>query len=258
MTFFESLRTAVGRYSAGVHLLGAPADSATLDAAESRLGSPLPTGHREFLRSFNGAALFHESLLLFSAAEIERVRVGERPWHLKIGETPDGALYTPLGGDGRIYLVDEEAPDPLLTGTSTESWLDATLAREGLLFDREGEFRDVFVEDGLSLPVRRKRVQLGRRHDSNAALYILEQAELAHEEGDLAAAVAALRQAVACDPLAGPAWEMLATLCLDNGDAAEGAQAALRAAEAAWHPPLATARQQLATRLRTRDALRVL
>ena len=66
------------------------------------------------------------------------------------------------------------------------------------------------------------------------------------------------RQAVACDAQAGPAWELLATLYLDSGQLEAGADAALRGAAAAWHPPLQQARQLLATRIRTRDSLRVL
>jgi tetratricopeptide (TPR) repeat protein len=255
MAFFESLRTAVGRYAAGVHELGASSDERTLSATEKRLGTPLPPSHRELLRSFDGVSLFHESLRLLEAAQLGVVRHGDGVW-LRAGETPDGALY--LRPDGGIYLVDEEAPDPILAGSSTEAWLDATLAREGLLVDREGEYRDVFTDDGLSLPVRRKRALLGRRHDPQSALYLLEQAELLAEEGDIETALATLRQAVKADPQAGPAWELFATLAMDSGEREAGEAAARRAAESAWHPPLQAARLTLATRIRTRDSLRVL
>lgn len=257
MAFFESLRTAVGRYADGVHELAPPADVRTLTATEKKLGVPLPDSHREFLRSFDGAWLFHESLRLSSAAELVAVKGGDGATWLRIGETQDGALLLRPAGGG-IYLVDEEVPDPLLAGSNTESWLDATLVREGLLVDREGEFRDVFTEDGLSLPVRRKRMQLGRKNDPKAALYLLEQAELDAEAGDLDAALAALRLCVKLDAQAGPAWELYATLCLDTDAREEGEAAALKAAESAWHPPLRTARKTLATRIRTSQSLRVL
>lgn len=255
MAFFEALRKSVGRYASGVHQLNPPTDERLLFSTEERLQQSLPASHRDFLRSFNGVALFHESLRLFAAAEI--VRVETQPRYLRVGETPDGALY--LGNDekGRLYLVDEDAPDPILVGSDTESWLDATLGREGLLFDREGEFRDVFTDQGLSLAVRRKRFQLGQRYDAQAALYLLEQAELSCEDGDLPAAISLLQKAVAQDPNAGPAWELLATLCLDCEQIEAGQQAALQAAAATWHPPLRAARQALALRIRTRSSLRV-
>lgn len=257
MAFFESLRTAVGRYAGGVHELAPPADVRTLTATEKQLGVMLPDSHREFLRSFDGVWLFHESMRLAAASELVPVIGGDGATWLRIGETPDGALLMRPEGGG-IYLVDEESPDPLLAGSSTECWLDATLAREGLLVDREGEYRDVFTEEGLSLPVRRKRMQLGRRHDPKAALYLFEQAELDAETGDIDAALAALRLCVKLDAQAGPAWELLATLCLDSGAREEGEAAAAKAAESAWHPPLRSARKTLATRIRTSQSLRVL
>jgi len=257
MAFFESLRTAVGRYAGGVHELAPPVDTRQLTATEKQLGVTLPDSHREFLRSFDGAWLFHESLRLCAAAEIGALKGGDSATWLRIGETPDGALLL-RPADGAIYLVDDEVPDPILAGSSTEAWLDATLAREGLLVDREGEYRDVFTDEGLSLPVRRKRMQLGRRHDPQAALYLFEQAELDAEAGDLDAALAALRLAVKLDPQAGPAWELQATLCLDGGALDEGEAAARKAAESTWHPPLRSARLTLATRIRTSQSLRVL
>lgn len=255
MAFFESLRAKVGRYAIGVHHLPAPADKCALAAAEQRLGAKLPESLRDFLLSFDGILLFHESHRLFSASELGRREA--TPRYLHVGETPDGALYMPLEGEGCIYLVDEEAPDPILCGSRTESWLDATLAREGLLVDREGEFREVFTSEGLSKPVQRKRTELGLRHDPKAALYLLERAEQFAEEGEIRAAILALQQAVTLDPQAGPAWELLATLYLDSDETEAGQHAALQAAQATWHPPLAEARKQLALRIRTRNALRI-
>lgn len=256
MLFFENLRTAVGRYAAGVHHLFPAASEKVLFQAEHELGCEIPPGYRDFLRSFNGATLFHETFTLFPAAEL--ARSADHPAYLRMGDSPDGELWMSADREGRIYQVDDESPDPILIGSGIEPWLNSTLAREGLLVDREGEFRDVFTDDGMSLTVRRKRVQLGRRHDSGSALYLLEQAELSADEGDLEAAIAALRQAVELDPQAGPAWELLATLYMDTDQAEAGVHAAQQAAAAAWHAPLVTARQLLATRIKTRGSLRVL
>ena len=113
-----------------------------------------------FLRSFNGATLFHEAQVLFAAEEIQRVPDSppdRRLWH--VGETADGALW--LDGEGRILLADEGAPDPIVAGSRIEAFIDATLAREALVVDRDGEFREVFTEDELSLSVRKKRARQG-------------------------------------------------------------------------------------------------
>lgn len=247
MAFFEALRAAVGRYAAGVHFLPGPASAQSLQALAARCGSAFPVGHREFLRSFDGATLFLEAQILFAAAEIQPV-AGLPPertfWH--VGETADGALW--LDGAGRVLLVDDSAPDPIVAGGSTESYINATLAREALVIDRDGEFREVFAEDELELAVRKKRARAGQKHDPESALYRLESAEIAYEEEDDAAAQSELQRAVAIDPLAGPAWELLAALYQAAGQPAGAEHAALQAAAATWHGPLRASRLMQAAR----------
>ncbi|MFO0577145.1 MAG: SMI1/KNR4 family protein [Polyangia bacterium] len=243
MAFFESLRTALGRYATGVHEAAAPASEETLARAERRLERRLPAAYRDFLLSWNGVALFHEAYTLLPIDEVE---AGRGPF-LIIGETPEGGLW--LDGDGAIYLVDEAAPDPLLAGTGLGRFLDALLAREALVLDRDGEFRDVFTDDeeAVLLPeVRRKRARLGQKHDPGATLYALEQAELLCEEGEDPEARQLLEQATG--PLGahalggGPAWELLAALRRQQGDTAGAEAAALKAADATWDPFLRASR----------------
>lgn len=251
MAFYEALRSAVGRYAAGVHYLAPPASASALRATEARLGCPIPAGYRDFLLSFDGLTLFLEAQVIFACDQITRA---DRPvdgsaptqgW-LLIGDTPDGCLY--LDGAGRVYLADDGAPDPILAGSDIDAWLNATMAREALVVDREGEFRDVFGDDGLDEAVRRKRAKAGQKHDPGSALYLLELAELSYEEDDGAGAQALLQQAVAIDPQAGPAWELLAALYQSTGQLAGAEHAALQAATATWHGPLRAGRYLQAAR----------
>lgn len=243
MAFFESLRTALGRYATGVHEAAAPASEESLARAERRLGRRLPAGYRDFLQSWNGAALFHEAYTLHPIDEVEP---GPGPF-LIIGETPEGGLW--LDGDGAIFLVDEGSPDPLLAGTELGRFLDALLAREALVLDRDGEFRDVFTDDdeAVLLPeVRRKRARLGQKHDPDATLYSLEQAELLCEEGEDDEARQLLEQVTARlgerETGGGPAWELLSALRHQQGDLAGAEAAALKAAAATWDPFLRASR----------------
>lgn len=240
MPFYESLRTALARSAAFVHTVSSPAAPAALTAAERRLCRALPADYADFLRSFDGVALFHEGQVLHPIAAVQPAGPDGR--FLGVGETAEGELW--LGADGRLRLVDPAAPDPIVCGSQIERWLDATLGREALVLDREGEFRDVFEDDGESLrpAVRGKRAQVGMKRDPQAALYLLEQAELLCEDVDLDGARVLLQKAVALDGEAGPAWELLGALLQKLGQQAAAEHAALQAAAATWDPFLRASR----------------
>lgn len=248
MAFFEALRAAASRYAAGVHFLGRPADARAMQALAERAGWPLPSTYRDFLRSFDGVALFLEAQTLLPCDEIQPVPgVPQGRAYLHIGDCSDGALW--LDPAGKISLADESAPDPIVVGSHIEAYLESTLAREALVVDRQGEFREVFVgDDELDPTVRKKRAKLGQRHDPGAALPLLELAELAYEEGDAESAQAALQQAVQLDPLAGPAWGLLAALYHAAGQLTGAEHAALQAASGTWHGPLQASRLLQAAR----------
>lgn len=243
-SFFESLRTALGRYAAGVHEASPATNEAAIKSAERRAGLVLPASYRDFLLSWNGVALFHEAQTLFPLEELRRAETpSERGPLLVVGETPEGSLW--LDPAGRIFLVDEAQPDPLLMAKDAAAWLDATLSREALLVDREGEFRDVFSDDEeavLQPEIRRKRARLGMKLDPGSALYPLELAELLCEEGETAEAQELLGRVTELDPLAGPAWELLAALRRQDGDLAGAQEASLRAAALTWDPFLRASR----------------
>jgi tetratricopeptide (TPR) repeat protein len=206
---------------------------------ESRLGAPLPPDYRDFLLSWNGVALFQDLITLFGSGD--PALVSPAPGRLRIGQAPEGALW--LSASGEVRLVDEVGPDPLVCGTTLERYFAATLAREALILDRQGEFREVFDEEGAIVEaVRKKRVLAGRKHDPQASLYLVEEAELLLEGHEQGPALAALLQAVAHDPEAGPAFELLAALHRDAGRREDAEQESLRAAAATTAPALRASR----------------
>src|SRR5207247_5870588 len=117
-------------------------------------------------------------------------------------------------------------------GSTLERFLAAVMAREGLLVDREGEFKDVFDDEGIAERVRARQTALALKIDPEAAAWHLEAAERAFDDGDDAAAEAALARAVALDDGAGDAWTLLAALQRRAGrlDAAEASFARAAAA----------------------------
>lgn len=253
MAFFESLRRALHDYSSGVHHAGPPLAKEAERALVARLGRPLPTAYRDLLRSYDGVTLFHEQVQLFGSADPGLTFLPSGA--LRIGEGEEGAYW--LGEDGAVRLSDEAQPDPIVVATDVERLLTTLLARGGQLIDRDGEFRDVFDEEGALKPgARRRRLQAGRKHDPGAALYLLEEAELLLEDREVDAARAALLKAVTHDPGAGAAWELLSALRREAGELDLAAEAALRAAEATRHPFLRASRLLDAAQLATDPAAR--
>jgi tetratricopeptide (TPR) repeat protein len=212
--FWEKLRTELGRYADGVHEVG-PAAKKLPD---------VPEGLRELYRSFDGLRLFTESFVIVPAAEVRasggRFRVGE-------------ALGVPLEMDaeGRLYEVGDG--DTILVGSTLSRWLDATLAREKLVVDREGEYKEVFGDGGeLNDDIRLRRARAGLKADPFASAWHLEAAELAFEAGGEAEARSELERAVELDPRAGAAWVLLGGLHERALEPHEAAQAYARAAAA--------------------------
>jgi hypothetical protein len=229
MAFFERFRVELRKYAAGVHELGDPEPSPP---------PSLPEELREFYRSWNGLRLFADTIVIVPAAEVSTAPSG---W--QIGEWPEGTLE--IDGDGRVRSRDDEGA-AIVVGSSLERFLAVVMAREGVLVDREGEFKDVFDEEGVTPRARAKQTEIALKLDGLAAAWQLEAAERAFDDGDDAAAEAALARAVAIDEGAGEAWALLGALQrraqrLDAAEAsfaratatATGAARAERAAEAA-------------------------
>lgn len=252
MGFYESLRVALAKAKSGVHWSGPPLPSHAKPPHGNQFS--YPAMYLDFIASFNGVSLFHESLQVFS---LQDPRVAPRPHNqVRIGELSGEALWMNMAGT--IRLVDEEAPDPILLGSSLENLFNATLAREALLIDIHGTFREVFDEQGELLdPIRQKRFQVGQKKDPGSAYYLLEEAEwhLDHQQTDTAMAL--LQQALQRDPQAGPALELHAFLLRQQGDLAAAAQQFVLAAQASLHPALQAARWiQAALALPQEDTMR--
>ena len=111
---------------------------------------------------------------------------------MRIGEWPEGALE--LGADGRVRSRDDEGAT-IVVGSTLEQFLAAVMAREGFLVERDGEFKDVFDEEDVDERVRDKQTRAALKIDPDAAAWHLEAAERAFDDGDEAAAEAALWRA---------------------------------------------------------------
>lgn len=243
--FFDRFRDAVSRLPAGLVRLSPPATDADVAAVEGALGQPLPPTFGSFLRSFDGADLFHESVVIAGAGasaprrlvDLDREYGGPPGGELVFAETPAGDrfVFRPDGAvvhcRGTAAASDDER---WLAGSDFTSWLDAMIAHQRLLYGPDGEFSpDAFEPDsGDILPrVALKQTEKALRLDPGAA-------ELHHERGVALRrldrdddAREAFRQAAALDPDNPWPWFELGRAALDAGVA--GAPEALLAFERA-------------------------
>ncbi|MSP60497.1 MAG: tetratricopeptide repeat protein [Myxococcales bacterium] len=237
MRFFERFRTALRRYAEGVHDLGAAATPAAIALAEERLGCPLPESFREFLAQWNGSFLFHDDYSLFgvAGARPELDRLTSDGGEVIFGETPSGGLR--FDARGRVIFLDAETEARTVFGSEFERWLDALMAREGLIYDREGEFRaDAFEGADLAARIERKRAEAAIRADPDSPGWREELARLLEEAGQLEPAAQAYEEAVALDPSAAGAWFALGKLRRSAGDEAAASRAFQSAGEAEREP----------------------
>ncbi len=194
--FLDRLRDALGHYAEGVHLLGDAAHAETVAARSRALGRALPASFVEIYGYADGIDLFGD---LVRVVRLDALEV-DGGW-LRCGEAEGGRLL--CAPDGAIFEEDEDG-DRLYVAADLESALLVYLAREGLIVDHEGEYREVFGTDGaITDAVQRKRNEAARKRAPGAARWIVEQAELKLElDGDEAAAEALLAEARALDPQA--------------------------------------------------------
>lgn len=153
--FFDRFRSAIARLPAGLIRVPAPAPPEAIAAAEAALGRRLPAAYASFLRSFDGADLFHESVVIAGVGPGAPIALAALPQ-----ERGDGLVFAEaLSGDrfaldeaGRVLRHDPGADERALAGSSFGHWLDATVAREQILFGPDGEYApDVFDPAGQEI-----------------------------------------------------------------------------------------------------------
>jgi tetratricopeptide (TPR) repeat protein len=217
LTYFERFREELTRYAEGVHRLGTPADPAAI--------AGLPEEYRNFLRSWDGADLFHEDMHIRSAAECAR-EAGE----LVFAEDAAGSRFAFAEGG----IVEYEADTGLRwrAATSLERWLDGVMAQGALLYEPEGEFREgVFageeLEPAIELKLLRKRVRL----DPEAPKPHFDLGMMLARQGHPREAERELARAVELDEGAPWPWFELGKLRFRKGDLPGAVSALARAAE---------------------------
>ena len=85
----------------------------------------------------------------------EQLARGRRA-RLRLGEWPEGTLEL---DSRRARALARRRGAAIVVGSTLELFLTAVMAREGLLVDRDGEFKDVFDEERH----RRARARASRR-----------------------------------------------------------------------------------------------
>ncbi len=208
-SFFDRFRLELGKYDDGVHDVGEPVG----DADKLRA---LPPQLADFYRSWNGARLFADTIVIVPVDSTGAIAGGGG---VRLGEWPEGALE--LGGDGRVRSRGEDGA-AIVVGSTLEKFLAVMMAREGLLVGRDGEFKDVFDDEGIDERARDKQTSAALKIDPDAAAWHLEAAERAFDDGDESAAEAALARAVALDEGAAEAWALLGALQRRSGRLAAG------------------------------------
>ncbi|HXI54949.1 MAG TPA: SMI1/KNR4 family protein [Polyangia bacterium] len=175
--FFETFRAAQARLPAGLIRVGPPAAAAAITAVEKQLGRSLPDQLRSFLLSFDGADLFHGAIVVAGVAPpadptlVALQEGAAQESDLVFAEAGLGDRFV-LDGKGRVFRVRSGSDERVLSGSTFGKWLDATVAREQILYDVEGEFlADAFEPDGEEVTPQTARRQAERalRHDPGSA-----------------------------------------------------------------------------------------
>ena len=155
--FFDYFRAALARLPAGLVRVGPPADAERLARGEADAGRPLPPDYAAFLRSFDGADLFHETVVIAGVGPHAPLslldlspRAGEAgPLVFATGAADE--RYA-LRDDGQVVRQDAGSDEQAVAGSGFTPWLDATVAAQQVLYGPDGEYApDVFD------PVRRGR-----------------------------------------------------------------------------------------------------
>ena len=189
----DRIRDVLGRFAAGVHRLGEPAHLLVAD---------IPDGAAEVYRTFDGAELFHETLVLYPSRDVR-----EEDGLLHVGEVAGDELYV-AADTGAVWRLESDTGELVEDGTSLDRWLAGFVDAETVIHQRDGEFVDgVFTEEGeltAEASVRRERAAVKRDRRAPGPRWRLAR-ELARL-GRLEEARDELEEVVALRPQFGWAW----------------------------------------------------
>ncbi len=240
-SFFDSFRAALGRLPAGLIRVGPPAVAADLARVEAALGRPLPPDYAAFLRSFDGADLFHETVLIAGAgpqaplslqALSGRAAAGSGTAPLVFATGADDERYA-LRADGQVVRQDAGSDEQAVAGSGFAPWLDATVAAYQVLYGPDGEYApDVFDPSGEDVTpvIALRQAERALKQDPGAAGWAHAEALALNRLGRSRLAVEAFERAVALDPGNPWVWFDLGRAALEIGQAARAAEAFQKAA----------------------------
>ncbi len=243
--YFESLREAAGRLPEGLVRLGDPAPRAAIAAAESVLGRALPAAYAELLGSFNGVDLFGETVVLLGVGDSlfgSLVEANRPPpaGELVVAQTSEGDLVTLDTGPGsaRVHRIRPDAEERWLLGSSLDLWLEATIAREEILYDSDGEFRLEAFEPGGEVTAAHglKQAERAARKDPGSAFFQHELGLALRRLGRDDRAAQAFARAAELDPPNPWPWFDLGRIQHARGEHGPAAASFQTAAAAASDP----------------------
>ncbi len=162
----DTLANIAGRLEAapaGLHHLSEPGFGA----------AGLPACLSALISYFDGAELFHGSIVLFAAADIEVV---DGRHHF--GRVEADELY--VDDKTRVWRLEADTGELLEEGSRLHRWLYGTIEGEMTMYDADGEFaEDVFGDDGrptAQFLARKERKVLKRDKDALAPRWRLARA----------------------------------------------------------------------------------
>ncbi len=195
----------IEEFGDGIHRLGPPA---------LMLDAELPEAVATICREFDGAELFHESLVLRSGSQIERAEGGR---FLVAEWGGDDILVEPKGA---VWRFDRDMEEFILEGSRYDRWLAGAIDAETVLYDNEGEFHEGIVgEEGELTPeatAERARRQLKRDPKAVGPRWRLARALV--ESGDSQGARSMLEEVVASHEDFPWAWFDLARISEKLGE----------------------------------------
>jgi Tetratricopeptide repeat len=211
--FFERFREAVARLPAGLIRPEPPATPAQIAAVEANLARSLPAPIVSFLRSFDGADLFHKAVVIAGAGAGSGLRlvdvnrnvrdlVSVRPDDVVFAEVLGGDVYA-CGADGRILRLRSDSDERWFAGGDFSRWLDGLVAHQRVLYGPDGEFLpEAFEPDGHEvIPlVALRQAERALRLCDDSAEWHHERGVALRRLGRLADAKSAFARAAAVDP----------------------------------------------------------